>query len=149
MLSAVFPQAINLKRLAVYFDVSSSLWQDQDNWIQLPEEQWDSSFLPLIHKEVDAESSQSFLLRPIDGSMNYRRRRKPGQSEGHEAKQKIDLRLEEISVHLSRQQYEHAQNLLTVFNLYEVRFDCCDNVSQSALWQWECRLTSQLQRVFQ
>ncbi|CAD7698400.1 unnamed protein product, partial [Ostreobium quekettii] len=112
-------KAASLKRLAVYFDVSNKLWQEQSDWLQLPSMSWDSVFLPLIHSEIEPGATQSFLLRPVDGSLNYRRRMK-GKGQEDEPKQEIGLRLVEIAIHLSRGQYEHVQNLLSVFNLYEL-----------------------------
>jgi len=112
-------KAASLKHLAVYFDVSNKLWQDQSDWLRLPSTSWDSLFLPLIHSEIEPGATQSFLLRPVDGSLDYRRRMKGEGKEG-EPKQEMGLSLVEIAIHISRGQYEHIQNLLSVFNLYEL-----------------------------
>ncbi|GMH39652.1 hypothetical protein BSKO_07550 [Bryopsis sp. KO-2023] len=112
---------INLKRLAMYFDADSELWGTQGSWAAKTEQEWDSFFLPSIHKDLDGSRSV-YILRPVDGQLTYLRRRKISGKDllESEARQEIDMSLQEISIHASRQQYEHVQNLLTSFNLYQL-----------------------------
>lgn len=38
----------------------------------------------------------------------------------NEARQEVNMQLQDISMHVSRKQYEHVQHMLTIVNLYQV-----------------------------
>ena len=41
-------QASELRRLALYFDVSTNMWQPEEDWQQLSPDAWDALFRPGI-----------------------------------------------------------------------------------------------------
>lgn len=41
-------QASQLRRLALYFDVNTKMWQPEEDWQQLYSEAWDALFRPGI-----------------------------------------------------------------------------------------------------
>lgn len=109
-------QAASLRRLAVYFDVGTKLWQPEKDWNKLPLEAWDAMFRPGIAEQPPSTEGKgeiagrdtgpglppaSYVLKPVDGRLLYLRRGKDVRKSEEEAVQEADVQLESLSLHLS------------------------------------------------
>ena len=62
-------QASELRRLALYFDVGTKMWQLEENWQQLSRDAWDALFRPGIAAPQEDEGgglgSSAYCLTEI------------------------------------------------------------------------------------
>eukprot|EP00884_Botryococcus_braunii_P010315 jgi/Botrbrau1/19285/Bobra.0073s0028.1 len=133
-------KASQLRRLALYFDVGTTLWGTRSaaDWQAMTREQWDALFergiaqsapgSPTLQKAVAAVTAvpadplhRTYVLKPVDGRLRYLRRGRDARKTEKEAVQEMDLELETISLHISRPQYQSLQSLLEAFNGYSAR----------------------------
>jgi hypothetical protein len=109
-------QASELRRLALYFDVGTKLWQPEEDWHKLPLDAWDTLFRPGIAEDPAADGEgieisekgggpgsapASYILKPVDGRLRYLRRGRDVRQSEEEAIQEADVQLEALSLHLS------------------------------------------------
>lgn len=116
-----FAQASELKRLAVYFDVHTQLWQPKKPWAEMGRGDWDELFLPGIAggdsrkalgdgkgsggEPADGSGSaegRTYVLKPVDGRLNYIRRGRNVRKDESQPIQEADVALHAISLHISR-----------------------------------------------
>lgn len=106
-------KAVKLQRLAIYFDCNMSreaFWSPSaDDWRVMGSAEWDSWFRPAI---VGADSSHSYVLRPVDGEGRYVR--KPDVAD-------LDVRLDSIALSVSQDQYRNYSLLLSEATAYVKR----------------------------
>lgn len=141
----------NLKGFSIYFDPEATLWKPTTEWKSMRPEEWDAHFLLDIKDHTDIHEQPSdtlpYLLRPISGHLKSKwssemdehgvvfRYHQNRHIQGHrwpetEPTRSMDVSLKDVNVVISRRQYEHVQNLLTVVNLYQV----LDWVLPVSLW---------------
>ena len=98
-------KAVELQRLAVYFDCNISraaFWSpSMDVWGAMGSAEWDSWFRPAI---VGVDASHSYVLRPVDGTGRYVRKRDVVE---------LDVRLESIALSVSQDQFRNYSLLLS------------------------------------
>ena len=96
-------QASELRRLALYFDVSAELWRTEVDWKDMQPGQWDALFLPSIKAPEEGQEApaHTYVLRPLDGQTTYLRRGPKARSSLDEPVQQADVGLDAVSIHLS------------------------------------------------
>ena len=105
-------QASELRRLALYFDVGTKLWEPEEDWHKLSLDAWDALFRagiaedPAVNGEgmgnaEEVGSPGSYVLKPVDGRLMYLRRGREVRKSEDEAIQEADVQLEALSLHLS------------------------------------------------
>ncbi len=103
-------QASELKRLAVYFDVHTQLWEPPKPWAEMGRQDWDALFLPGIAdgdggQGSDGTSSaaegRTYVLKPVDGRLNYIRRGRNVRKDESQPIQEADVSLHAVSLHIS------------------------------------------------
>lgn len=117
-------QASQLKRFAVYFDVGKPLWQPKKAWKDMLAYDWDQLFKtgiaadsakPVQGRASQPESSSAaermYIVKPIDGQLQYLRRGKDVRQGESEAIQEADFHLQSIAFSVSSK--EHCLNLFT------------------------------------
>jgi len=107
-------QASQLRRFAVYFDVGKPLWQPKKAWKDMLAYDWDQLFKTGIAadstKPVQGSTSprapsgaadRMYVVKPIDGQLQYLRRGKNVRGGESEAIQEADCHLQTIAFHVS------------------------------------------------
>lgn len=99
----VLPQASELKRLAVYYDVQTELWKPDKPWAEMKRADWTALFQPGIAAsgEQEQQSAHTYVLKPVDGRLNYIRRGRNVRKDESQAIQEADVKLHAISLHVS------------------------------------------------
>ena len=111
----LFPlQASQLRRFAVYFDVGKPLWQPKKAWKDMLAYDWDQLFKTGIAADstrpVQGSTSprapsgaadRMYVVKPIDGQLQYLRRGKNVRGGESEAIQEADCHLQTIAFHVS------------------------------------------------
>ena len=78
--SPALPQALLLRRMAVYFDTDAEFWAPLEgvSWRELAPHDWDDWFLPGISSERQERGGtarhRQYVLQPVDGRAQYTRR---------------------------------------------------------------------------
>ncbi len=115
MYQHLFPlQASQLRRFAVYFDVGKPLWQPKKAWKDMLAYDWDQLFKTGIAADstraVQGSTSprapsgaadRMYVVKPIDGQLQYLRRGKNVRGGESEAIQEADCHLQTIAFHVS------------------------------------------------
>ncbi len=107
-------QASQLRRFAVYFDVGKPLWQPKKAWKDMLAYDWDQLFKTGIAADstrpVQGSTSprapsgtadRMYVVKPIDGQLQYLRRGKNVRGGESEAIQEADCHLQTIAFHVS------------------------------------------------
>ena len=96
-------QASELKRLAVYYDVHTELWKPDKPWAEMKPADWTALFQPGIAavSEGEPQPQHTYVLKPVDGRLNYIRRGRNVRKDESQAIQEADLKLQAISLHVS------------------------------------------------
>lgn len=99
-------QASELKRLAVYYDVHTKLWKPAKPWAEMKRQDWNALFQPgIAASSQDGEQKQqsvhTYVLKPVDGRLNYVRRGRNVRKDESQAIQEADVKLHAISLHIS------------------------------------------------
>ena len=109
-----FAQASQLKRFAVYFDVGKPLWQPKKDWSEMLAYDWDQLFKTGIaadsgrrlqgspsQPEPSTAAGRMYIVKPIDGRLQYLRRGKNVRQGEAEAIQEADFHLQRIAFNIS------------------------------------------------
>ena len=107
-------QASQLRRFAVYFDVGKPLWQPKKPWGDMLAYHWDQLFKvgiaadsgrPLQGSASQPQPSNAadrmYVVKPIDGRLQYLRRGKNVRQGESEAIQEADFHLQRIALNIS------------------------------------------------
>jgi vacuolar protein sorting-associated protein 13A/C len=96
-------QASELKRLSVYYDVHTELWKPDKPWADMKPDDWTALFQPGIAavSEDEPQPSHTYVLKPVDGRLQYIRRGRNVRKDESQAIQEADLKLHAISLHIS------------------------------------------------
>lgn len=107
-------QASQLRRFAVYFDVGKPLWQPKKAWKDMLAYDWDQLFKTGIAadtaraasgstspREPSGAADRMYVVKPIDGQLQYLRRGKNVRGGEAEAIQEADCHLQTIAFHVS------------------------------------------------
>jgi Vacuolar sorting-associated protein 13, N-terminal len=96
-------QASELKRLAVYYDVHTKLWKPDTPWAAMKRDDWTKLFQPGVAaaSEGAPQPQHTYVLKPVDGRLNYIRRGRNVRKDESQAIQEADLKLHAISLHVS------------------------------------------------
>ncbi|KAK9908805.1 hypothetical protein WJX75_003140 [Coccomyxa subellipsoidea] len=129
-------KASELRRLALYFDVGTKLWEPEEDWHKLSLNAWDALFRAGIAEDPavngdgmgtieehggPGSAPASYVLKPVDGRLMYLRRGREVRKSEDDAIQEADVQLEALSLHLSRSQYQSLQKLLEAFSSLSAR----------------------------
>lgn len=96
-------QASELRRLALYFDVGTEIWQTEADWRDLQPSQWDELFIPSISAATEGQEgpAHTYVLKPLDGRTTYLRRGPKARETDAQAVQQADVGLDAVSLHVS------------------------------------------------
>ena len=109
-------QASELKRLAVYLDVHTVLWTPSRRWEDMKRADWDQLFRGSIASDDGTEGPgakadpHTYVLKPVDGNLNYIRRGRNVRCGESQAIQEAALELQAISFHVSRECWSSSQS---------------------------------------
>ena len=96
-------QASELKQLSVYYDVHTELWKPDKPWADMKPDDWTALFQPGIAavSEGEPQPLHTYVLKPVDGRLQYIRRGRNVRKDESQAIQEADLKLHAISLHVS------------------------------------------------
>lgn len=142
-------KAMNLERLAFYFETNPDFYQPKKPWLSMSISDWDQLFLPSIGMD---SKIKEYLLRPIDGKLQYEKKKHSTKMNMdmtlNDPRLNITLHLKEVGLSLSRKQYLHTRNILSVVNLYQLTglhrhlrppFRPRSSTTAQAWWRYGCK----------
>lgn len=142
-------KALQLRRIAVYFDCDATGWDPWRPWAELPPYEWDRFFQPGIAAESqqdkllppsppssgaeDAAAGgakavapqlpvfRQYVLQPVDGRATYVRRGRNVKRSEDEPAAEFDFALDVVAVSLSQAQYQSYSLLLAEVSVFTAR----------------------------
>jgi vacuolar protein sorting-associated protein 13A/C len=116
-------QASELKRLSVYYDVHTELWKLDKPWADMKPDDWTALFQPGIAavSEGEPQPSHTYVLKPVDGRLQYIRRGRNVRKDESQAIQEADLKLHAISLHVSSAYLCHIHSGVCAYIAFDLR----------------------------
>eukprot|EP00250_Pteridium_aquilinum_P021886 c25256_g1_i1 orf=924-13886(-) len=123
-------KSVQLDRFALYHDSNSSPWIISKSWSDMTPKEWCEVFEAGINQKpledsplIRSKDEPEYLLRPINGVLNYYRRGKREKRDHSMPLQNVSLVLDEVSLTISENQYCDGLKLLEGVSLYRKRIE--------------------------
>lgn len=123
-------KSLQLERFALYHDSDTSPWKIGKKWSEVTPKEWCEVFEAGINQKslhdsplIGSMNEPVYLLRPINGVLNYYRRGKREKREHSMPLQNLSLVLDEVSLTVSENQYCDGLKLLEGVSRYRKRIE--------------------------
>ncbi|KAH7429919.1 hypothetical protein KP509_09G071400 [Ceratopteris richardii] len=123
-------KSIQLEQLAFYHDSNSSPWKLGKSYSEMTRQEWCEVFEATINQKhpqvsplLSTVSKSKYLLRPINGVLNYYQYGRREKRDIHTPLQSLSLVLDDVSLTVSENQYCDGLKLLEGISQYRKRIE--------------------------
>ncbi|XP_042024109.1 uncharacterized protein LOC121771392 [Salvia splendens] len=145
-------KTVKLERMAVYLDADIRPWYIAKSWEDLLPSEWEQIFKFGTKDGKPAASDQekhSYVLQPVSGSAKYSKDRSDASTKKDQALQNADVKLDDVTLCLSKNGYRDLLKLADNFTAFNQRLKYAHyrprvsiKTDPRSWWKFACKATS-------